>query len=56
MAKVEEQEPETLTEALNSESKADWKKAWESELSSLAKNNTWVLEPLPIGRSAIGCR
>jgi len=56
MAKVVEPEPQTLTEALNSEAKAEWKEAWESELSSLAKNQTWVLEPLPIGRTAIGCR
>jgi len=56
MAKVVEPEPQTLTEALNSEAKVEWKQAWESELSSLAKNQTWVLEPLPIGRTAIGCR
>lgn len=40
MAKVAEPEPETLTQALNSEAKVLWKKAWESELSSLVKNNT----------------
>ena len=56
LAQVAEHEPETLTEVLNSEAKAHWKQAWESELRSLVKNNTWVLEPLPIGRSAIGWR
>jgi len=56
MASVEEPEPQTLTDALNSAEKAKWKKAWESELSSLAQNQTWVLEPLPENRTAIGCR
>lgn len=55
MAKVVEPEAQTLTEAANSEAKAEWKEAWESELSSLAKNQTWVLERLPLGRTAIGC-
>ena len=56
MAQVAEEEPQTLTEALNCKDKVRWKEAWESELTSLAKNNTWVLEPLPIDRKAIGCR
>lgn len=55
MANVDGVEPQTLTEALNSAEKDKWKDAWEAELDSLAKNNTWVLEPLPADRSAIGC-
>ena len=45
-------------EALNSCKKDKWKEAWEAlaELTALAKNNTWVLEPLPVGRTAISCR
>jgi len=49
-------EPQTLTDALNSPEKDKWKPAWEAELTSLAKNKTWVIEPLPAGRTAIGCR
>jgi len=30
-----------------------WQEAWESELTSLSKNNTWVLEPLPAERNGI---
>ena len=51
-----EVEPETLTEALSGNEKEEWRAAWESELESLATNNTWVIEPLPAGRTAIGCR
>jgi len=56
IAKVVEPEPQSLTEALSSDAKAEWRHAWESELASLAKNNTWVVEPLPKDRTAIGCR
>lgn len=51
-----EVEPETLTEALSGNEKEKWRAAWESELESLATNNTGVIEPLPAGRTAIGCR
>jgi len=56
VANATEFEPQTLTDALNSCEKAEWKQAWESELSSLAQNNSWVSEPLPANRTAIGCR
>jgi len=49
-------EPQTLTDACNSPEKDKWKPAWEAELTSLAKINTWVIEPLPADRTAIGCR
>ena len=55
-ASLEEPEPDTLSEALNSTEKEKWKMAWESELRSLADNNTWLIEPLPRGRTAVGCR
>ena len=55
MANLDALEPQTLTEALNSAEKDKWKEAWEAELTSLAKNNTWVLVPLPADRSAISC-
>ena len=50
------EEPRTLEEALASEDAADWKTAWDSEVRSLKDNGTWVLEDLPEGRTAIGCR
>ena len=56
MAKTEDLEPQTLTDALSSAENDKWREAWESELTSLSKNNTWVLEPLPMERTAIGCR
>ena len=56
LAGAEELEPQTLTEALSGTQKAEWRLAWLSELESLAKNETWVMERLPAGRTAIGCR
>jgi len=44
-----------LTDAVNSEESGHWCEAWESELTFLAKNNTWVIEPLFQGPTAIGC-
>jgi len=55
MAKVVEPEPQSLTEALSSDAKAQWRHALESELASWAKDNTWVVKPLPKDRTAIGC-
>ena len=52
----EEIEPQSLTEALSGDQKKEWRAAWESELHSLATNNTWVIEALPKDRKAIGCR
>ena len=52
----EAEEPQTLTDALNSKDKDKWRDAWYAELTSLAQNHTWEIEPLPKGREAIGCR
>ena len=46
----------TFKEALSSPIKAQWKEALDSEYSSLIKNNTWNLAPLPQGRNAVDCR
>ena len=51
-----EVEPETLTEAPSGSQKAECRAGWESQLHSLATNHSWVIEPLPAGRKAIGCR
>jgi len=56
LASQEEHEPLTLTDTLSCNEREKSRAAWESELTSLAQNNTWVVEPLPEGRSAIGCR
>ena len=50
------EEPHTLKEALERDDSTEWREAWVSEVDSLARNNTWRLEPRPPGRQAIGCR
>ncbi|CAI7791134.1 unnamed protein product [Closterium sp. NIES-53] len=45
-------EPETLKEALESSDAEDWKKAMESELTSIEENDTWELVELLKGRKA----
>lgn len=51
-----QEEPRTLMDALASEDATEWRAAWDSEVKSLQDNGTWVLEELPEGRKAIGCR
>ena len=46
-------EPNTPEEAINS---AVWKAAIMEELSSLARNDTWELCSLPLGRKSIKCK
>ena len=50
------EEPQTLGDALASDESSEWLHAWESELKSLQDNETWVIEDLPHGTRAIGCR
>ena len=50
------EEPKTLATALASIDAEQWRKAWDSEVKSLQDNGTWVIESLPEGRTAIGCR
>jgi len=50
------EEPATLEEALASEDGPAWRAAWESELESLRKNGTWVMEKTPKDRNIVGCR
>ena len=49
-------EPLTVTEALSSPKKIEWKKAMEKEIESLHTNDAWDLVKLPSGRKAIGCK
>ncbi|MFS7918608.1 putative RNA-directed DNA polymerase [Helianthus anomalus] len=48
-----EQMPSTTQEALSSE---EWKKAMETEMEALKKNNTWEKCTLPPGKKPVGCR
>ena len=50
------EEPQSLDEALARDDSEQWYEAWESEVDSLVRNETWVLASLPAGRKAIGCR
>ena len=50
------EEPQTLDEALARDDRNLWYEAWESEVDSLVRNETWVLTALPKGRETIGCR
>ena len=51
-----EDELQTLTEGLSGDHDEDWRLAWESEINPLTSNHSWVIEPLPANREAIGCQ
>jgi hypothetical protein len=46
-------EPKTYLQATKSSEKAHWHTAMQQEFNSLISNNTWILQDLPPGRSAI---
>ncbi|MHC6131859.1 reverse transcriptase domain-containing protein, partial [Serratia marcescens] len=46
-------EPESYREALASGSRSQWERAMKEEMTSLYKNQTWDLVPLPEGRKAL---
>ena len=46
--------PNTAREALAGEQASSLQTAMDDEFASLLENNTWVLERLPQGRSAVG--
>ena len=46
-------EPQTFSQALKSDYKAEWEKAMLEEINSLLKNETWSLETLPPGRTTV---
>ncbi|KAJ9553092.1 hypothetical protein OSB04_017137 [Centaurea solstitialis] len=48
-----EEIPTTVEQALASE---DWRKAINTEMEALKKNNTWEKCSLPIGKKPVGCR
>ena len=49
-------EPECYQEAVNSEDRLQWIKAMNSEMDSLANNQTWELADLPADAKAIPCK
>lgn len=49
-------EPQSYREAIESPLKEKWAEAMKTELESLKKNETWTLQTLPKGRSAIPCK
>lgn len=49
-------EPQTFEEAMASHESSKWKQAMEEEMTSLKKNKTWDLVPLPHDRKAVGCK
>ena len=53
---LQDAEPESYDEALQSERRKNWTEAMQSEMSSLNENETWTLVQLPDGRKAIPCK
>ena len=50
------EEPATLKAALAGEDAAAWRAAWESQLDSLRRNGTWVVDKVPEKGTVVGCR
>ncbi|KAH9654970.1 hypothetical protein KPL70_022170 [Citrus sinensis] len=50
------EEPNSYKQAMNSRDKTKWLSAMEEEISSLKKNNTWILVRKPEDRKLVGCK
>ena len=50
------EEPENFKQAMDSKDKWKWLSAMEDEMTSLKKNNTWVLVQRPAGKRLVGCK
>lgn len=50
---TDEGEPESFDEALQVEDSIKWEQAMDDEMTSLEKNNTWVLTELPAGKRVL---
>ncbi|KAH9751577.1 hypothetical protein KPL71_014347 [Citrus sinensis] len=50
------EEPSSYKQAMNSRDKSKWLSAMEEEISSLKKNNTWILVRKPEDRKLVGCK
>jgi hypothetical protein len=51
---INNDDPRTFREAVDSEDENIWKRAMDEEMASLDKNEAWDLVELPIGRNPIG--
>eukprot|EP00731_Ephydatia_muelleri_P005270 Em0002g1446a len=49
------EEPQSITEALESDLSEQWREAADSEYQSLMQNETWERVELPKGRKPVGC-
>lgn len=47
------QEPASFSQAVQD---LAWRAAMDNEIEALEKTHTWVLTPLPLGKSPIGCK
>jgi Reverse transcriptase (RNA-dependent DNA polymerase)/gag-polypeptide of LTR copia-type/Zinc knuckle len=56
LATVMGDDPQSLDEAFASEHAAEWRKAWESEISQLKRRGTWELTPRPKTKHVIPYR
>jgi hypothetical protein len=45
--------PQTFAEAVKDE---QWRQAMKHEIHALEHNDTWTMEPLPLGKKAIRCK
>eukprot|EP00731_Ephydatia_muelleri_P034359 Em0056g18a len=50
------EEPQSITEALESDLSEQWREAADSENQSLMQNETWERVELPKGRKPVGCK
>ncbi|XP_020971719.1 uncharacterized protein LOC110268931 [Arachis ipaensis] len=53
---VEDDEPVTFKHAIKDKDRESWLVAMEEEMQSLHKNKTWDVVPLPVRKTAIGCK
>lgn len=53
---VEMTNPETYEEAISRKGSAMWIKAIRDELDAHRENQTWIMDVLPEGKTALGCR
>ena len=56
LREIDEEEPRSNKEAMQSSYKIDWQQVMDEEISSLYKNNTWELVIKPNNRKLIGCK
>ena len=55
-SEIENSEPSTYEEAINSEESASWITAIQEEMDSLMKNNTWILVDKPENKKLVDCK